>query len=94
MNARLRRLVFHGDAFINLFKAHEDFPGFVRVVKNALPDDAHVVRTYNDSDGRMILVVSSATFDEVPNGGMIPEHPATQFDRVYVTPTSVQSVPT
>jgi len=93
MSARLRRLVFSGEAFIELFKAHEGVPGFVRVVENALPDDASVVRTYSDMDGRMILVVASASFDEVPDGGVIPEHPRTLFERRFVIPAAMASEP-
>lgn len=80
---RLRRFVFHGTSFLRLFTANPaTLEGFHRLVENPLPEDATYVRLYNDFEGRIIIVVHSATFSPVPDGDIIPEIPAPTFEMV------------
>jgi hypothetical protein len=69
---RLRRFVFWHESFVRLFTQPESHP-FMWIVKNPLPLDARIVRMYDDREGRLVLVVESAEFDELRDGDPIPE---------------------
>jgi hypothetical protein len=55
------------------------------VVAHALPADTTVVRAGHDPDGMLLIVVRSASFDEVDValGGRIPQLPDPQFQIVH-----------
>lgn len=54
----------------------------VRIVANPLPADAEFVRAGHDVTGELKIVVSSASFPEVPEGGAVMELPPTMFEVV------------
>lgn len=69
--------------FINFFKHGSDA---VRIIKNALPEDATYVRSFVDDNtghGRVGLVIESLWFDEVKEGDLIPTLPDVLFEKVY-----------
>lgn len=50
------------------------------IVANALPEDASLLRARYDSERRAFcLVLESESFDPVPPGDPIPEHPPVEF---------------
>lgn len=55
---------------------------FARIVAHPLPADAEFVRAGHDVTGELKIVVSSASFPEVPEGGAVPELPPTMFEVV------------
>lgn len=67
---RLRVVRLDPDAVLNLLKHG---PG-ARIVSGALPEDAKVASIGHDENGIIAVIVSSASFDEVPNNARIPEH--------------------
>lgn len=70
---RLRRLHLSSVAFLDLIKAHP--PRVWQTVENALPDDVEIARVGYDDTGYLVLMLTSESFDEVPQGSAVPEHP-------------------
>lgn len=73
------------DLLIDLCKAKPNRPGEItRVVQNALPDDAKLERVGVGADGWLVLVVTSASFLEVPAGWPVPDLPPPVFETTFV----------
>ncbi len=69
--------------FIDFFRHGSDE---VKIVKNALPEDATYVRSFVDDitgHGRIGLVIESYLFDEIKEGDLIPILPDPLFEKVY-----------
>ena len=55
----------------------------VKIVKNALPQDAEYVRAGYDNFGNMFVVLRSESFEDIKEGAIMPELPRPEFEKVY-----------
>ena len=77
MSQRLAVIRATAELLVELCKAGS--ARYAEVIENALPSDAMFVRAGHDMNGTLRIVVSSESFAEVPEGGVIPELPPTKF---------------
>lgn len=70
------------DLLVELCK-YQERPKRVRVVKNAVPDDARVVRAGHDNDGGLLVVIESQTFEPSVEGERLPRLEPTYFEAIY-----------
>ena len=83
MSQRLRRFAAHPRILIEMAKAIH--PGVrIRAMSNALPPDAEYVGATFDPERRVVWVfVESEAFDLIEEGGVVPEHPRTLYEKIY-----------
>lgn len=76
---RLRRVTFSAEFLVDILKHGVSV---AQVVDNALPEDAtYEYGVVDQTSGQVWLFVSSASFDEVPEGAAIPQHHDVSFRR-------------
>ena len=77
---RLRRVFITGEFFVRVMR---DGLASTVVVENALPRDCALVgSTFDPASLCVCLIVESASFNEVPESAVIPEHPPVTFRRL------------
>ena len=82
---RLKLLYITPELILCMCKASDGLFG-IEITENALPADAAFVRSFYDEFRRCaVFVLSSDSFDAVPDGTEIPEWPLIQFRRVEIS---------
>lgn len=76
---RIKRFRLHESNLLRLYSNTNGEFHRIRCV-NPIPDDAIVYRSGHDPSGYLWIIVSSASFDEVPEGHLIPELPSPMFE--------------
>ena len=65
---------------MNGLSRKEGFSSITQITGGAIPDESHVVRSFYDARHDVFVVVlTSETFAEVPDGDVIPTLPPTSF---------------
>ena len=71
------------EALVDVCKPNRMMTRKCKVVKNALPDDAEILRMGHDQTGRLCIVLTSETFAVVAEGEELPILPDPVFETVY-----------